>query len=339
VFTKATKLSLPRAHTLPKELVSPIGSSLSATVALGPPRRSRSLFKPIWPVYNADEAAPASGAPLLRSTLFVAAPGNHDIGSRDLEKYPDGLAYFLYWDQPRNGPLSAVGGPLVPVLTGPPANQAAFTAGAGTAYPWMANFSFNYGNAHWTILDSNPYVDWINPELRAWVERDLAAAQDQTWRFVAFHHPGFNSSKAHFNDQQMRLLAEIFEAHRVDVVWNGHVHNYQRSFPIRFQSLKGTDGKPVRNQNNVPGRLSVDQVFDGQTRTHPDGVIYLVTGAGGATLYNPEQQEDRGSWQSFTARFVSKVHSLSVADVDGRKLTVRQVAADGAEVDRFTITN
>ena len=66
-------------------------------------------------------------------------------------------------------------------------------------------------------------------------------------------------------------------------------------------------------------------------------MIYIVTGAGGNTLYNPEQQDDRTSWQPFTCKFVSKVHSLTVAEVDGSALTVRQVAADGAEVDRFTI--
>ena len=43
--------------------------------------------KKFWPVYNADEAT-ASGVPLLRSSLFVAAPGNHDIDTRDLDKYP-----------------------------------------------------------------------------------------------------------------------------------------------------------------------------------------------------------------------------------------------------------
>src|SRR5206468_198680 len=93
-----------------------------------------------WPVYDVDVAAPATGAPLLRSTLVVAAPGNHDIASRDLEKYPDGLAYFLYWDQPRNGPLGREGGPLVPVLVAPVATRAAFLEAAGSAYPRMANF-------------------------------------------------------------------------------------------------------------------------------------------------------------------------------------------------------
>src|SRR5205823_7316338 len=79
-----------------------------------------------WPVYNADAATPEVGAPLLRSTLFLAAPGNHDIAARDLGKSPDGLAYFLYWDQPLNGPLGHEGGPLVPPLAAPAAHRRAF---------------------------------------------------------------------------------------------------------------------------------------------------------------------------------------------------------------------
>ena len=61
-------------------------------------------------------------------------------------------------------------------------------------------------------------------------------------------------------------------------------------------------------------------------------MIYVVTGAGGQHLYNPEQHDDPDSWQEFTDKFVSKVHSLTVADVDGKTLTVRQLSADGQEL-------
>ncbi|MFI5457983.1 MAG: metallophosphoesterase [Isosphaerales bacterium] len=299
-----------------------------------------------WPVYNADQASPSVGAPLLRSTLFVAAPGNHDIATRDLERYPDGLAYFLFWDQPLNGPTGEEGSAHVPKLSGPEANKQAFLEAAGDAYPRMANFSFEYGNAHWTVLDSNPYVDWTNPELREWVERDLASAQGATWRFVAFHHPGFNSAREHYEQQQMRQMAGVFEAGRVDIVFSGHVHNYQRSYPLHFvpgpdgddRPVAGKDGKPITRGKRITGRWRLDKSFDGVTKTRPDGVIYLITGAGGQHLYNPEQQDDPGSWQEFTHKFVSKVHSLTVADVDGATVTVRQVAADGQQLDRFVLT-
>jgi acid phosphatase type 7 len=330
-----TSLEKPDFVVIPGDIIYPRG-------------RISDYRERFWPVYNADQAAPDDGAPLLRSTLFVSAPGNHDIASTDLEKYPDTLAYFLYWDQPLSGiPGEAAGSPRVPKLSGPEANKTAFLASAGDAYPRMRNFSFDYANAHWTIIDSNPYIDVADKEFRAWLSHDLEAAKRATWRFVVFHHPGFNSSRTHFEDQHMRNLAEAFEAGDVDVVWSGHVHNYQRSFPLRFVPGPGGDDKLLLDKNGkpigegkrlVPGKFKLDQSFDGATRTRADGVIYIVTGAGGQHLYNPEQQDQPETWQIFTHKFVSTVHSLTVADVDGTTLTVRQVSADGRELDRFVVT-
>jgi len=288
-----------------------------------------------WPVYN-SEAGSAAGVPLMRSVPFTAAAGNHDVLNRDLAKYPDGLAYFYLWDQPLNGPVGAPGGPLVPELSGPEATRSAFAAAAGPHYPGMTNFSFDYGNAHWTVLDANPYVDWTDPALVAWVGRDLAAARGATWRFVSFHQPGFNSARAHFKEQQMRLLAPTFEAGGVDLVFNGHVHNYQRSYPLRF-APDAPKSFPAGKDKLIPGRWTLDRAFDGLANTRPSGVIYLVTGGGGADLYNPEQQDHPKSWQEFTAKFISKVHSLTLVDVDGPSLTVRQLSDEGAELDRFVV--
>ncbi len=291
-----------------------------------------------WPVFDADAASMAAGAPLLRSTITVTAPGNHDTAGRDLNEFPDGLAYYLYWDQPLNGPTGPDGGPIVAHLAGTEARRKAFRDAAGPAYPRMASYSFDYGNAHWTILDSDAYVDWSNPEFRAWVERDLAAAKNATWRFVAFHHPPFNSSRAHFGDQRTRLLVDVFEAGRVDVVWSGHVHNYQRTHPLTFAVDRTPDGKPARVADKVPGRWTLDNEYDGRTHTRPRGIIYVTTGGGGASLYDLEQDADPGSLQPYTEKFISRVNSLSIAEVDGPTLTVRQIAADGRELDRFVVT-
>ena len=298
-----------------------------------------------WPIYNADEPSPASGVPLLRSTLFVAAPGNHDIASRDLGKLPDGMAYFYYWSQPLNGPPALEGGPIAAPVLGPEANKKAFLAAAGDAFPRMANFSFDYGDVHWTVLDANATVDWTHRELRDWVERDLAAARGATWRFVSYHQPGFNSSKKHFDEQYMRILAPVFEAGKVDLVFNGHVHNYQRSYPLRFAPAREHNAAPVVGKDgrlpksrNVDGRWMLDKTFNGQTDTTPEGVIHIVTGAGGQHLYNPEQQDDPASWQEFTYKHVSKVFSLTVVNVNGTTVTVRQVTPGGEEVDHFVVT-
>jgi hypothetical protein len=278
-----------------------------------------------FPVYNTDKPSADGGAPLLRSVLFVAAPGNHDIASRNLDEYPDGLAYFYYWNQPLNGL------PVPEVLEGSAQNTRAFRRSAGDNFPRMVNFSFDYGNSHWIVLDSNPYVDVKAPDLVKWFDDDMKAAKDSKWRFVAFHHPGFNSSRSHFQEQQMREMAEVFERNKVDIVFTGHVHNYQRSYPLLFQAKQ-------KRGRVVDGSWQLDTRFDGKERTRPQGIIYLVTGGGGARLYNPEQQNDPKSLQEFTHKYVADTHSLTLASVDGSKLLIRQISKDGKEVDRFEVT-
>jgi predicted phosphodiesterase len=299
--------------------------------------------KKFWPVYNADKAD-SNGAPIMRSIPFIAAVGNHDADTRDLDRMPDALAYYMFFDQPLNGPIAAEGSAWVPVLKGSEKNKKAFYDAAGQNYPRMTNFSFNYGNAHWTVIDSDTYVDWTDSTLKDWVKKDLAASSSATWHFVMFHHPGFNSSIEHFEQQQMRLLAPIFEKGKVDVVFNGHVHNYQRSFPMTFAPVKngtllvgGKDNKTIRGRA-VVGKWTLDHNFDGKTKTNPKGVIYVVTGAGGQELYNPEQEKDADTWQKFTHKFISTVHSLTSAEVNGNKLTIRQIGIDGKELDSFIIT-
>lgn len=292
-------------------------------------------------IYEAPEASPDQGAPLLNSTTMIAAPGNHDTNEERDEGAPDVLAYFLYWIQPLNGPPLTPGGLNSPA---PPdaANDLAFENGAGPAFPTMENFSFDWGNSHWLILDSNYYVNWNDPNLRKWVEDDLRRARPKQWRFVAFHHPGFNSSKEHFEDQWMRSLSDLFQSAKVDIVFSGHVHNYQRSRPLTFAIARGgnSDGTSWKSvvANPVSGSFALDTTFDGARNTRPKGIIYIISGAGGETLYNPEQQTEPETWQKFTTKFVSQIHSLTVVDIHGKSLVLKQISEDGSLLDQIHVT-
>jgi predicted phosphodiesterase len=296
-----------------------------------------------WPIYNA-EIADSLGAPMLRSIPFITAVGNHDADIRDMDKTPDALAYYHYFSQPLNGLIGKEGGALLPILKGSEENKQAFLTGAGNHYPQMTNYSFNYGNAHWTVIDANTYMDWTDGALLDWVAKDLENSKDASWHFVMFHHPGFNSSREHFEQQHMRLLAPIFEKGAVDVVFNGHVHNYQRTFPMSFvPDRKGTllvggkENKSIRGRV-VNGKWVLDKKFDGFKNSKAKGVLYVVTGAGGQELYNPEQENDPDSWQKFTSKFISTVHTLSVVEINGNSLVLRQLDTEGNEVDRFNLT-
>ena len=299
--------------------------------------------KKFWPIYNAD-IADSNGAPLMRKIPFIAAVGNHDADNNDLDKYPDGLAYYYFWAQPLNGPKVTDFANAYPTFKANETNRNAFLTAAGKAYPVMNNFSYDYGNAHWLVIDADTYVDWTNKELTDWVKQDLQNASNAVWRFVMFHHPGFNSSREHFEQQQMRLLSPIFEAGKVDVVFNGHVHNYQRSYPLTFVPdrkgtllLGGKDNKTLRGRV-VNGKWTLDKTYDGLKNKKPKGIIYIVTGAGGADLYNPEQTNDPDSWQKFTSKFFATAHSLSYVQINGNSFKLQQITTDGKIVDTFEIT-
>jgi acid phosphatase type 7 len=298
--------------------------------------------KKFWPIYNADTAND-NGAPIMRKIPFIAAVGNHDVDNSDLDRHPDALAYYYFWAQPLNGPTINDFSGAYPSFKSNESNKEAFLNGAGKAYPKMNHFSYDYGNAHWLVIDADNYVDWTNKELLDWVKQDLKNASNATWRFVMYHQPGFNSSREHFEQQQMRLLAPIFEEGKVDVVFTGHVHNYQRSFPLTFvPDRKGTllvGGKDNKNLRGrvVNGKWTLDKAFDGIKNTKPKGVIYLVTGAGGADLYNPEQTNDPDSWQKFTTKFFATSHSLSHVKVNGNSFKLQQITAEGKVVDEFEI--
>jgi hypothetical protein len=294
-------------------------------------------YKKYFPAMNADEPQASKGGPILRSMVSLGIPGNHDMSAKmDLGAQPEALAYFYYLSMPLNGPLSRSAEGNYPELKGGDDVMKAFYA-AAPGFPQMAMYSFDYGDAHWTMLDSNSYVDWTEPKLREWVRNDLRSAKGAKWRFVGLHHPPFQSSRNHFGDQWMRVLADIFQEEGVDIVFSGHVHNYQRTHPLKF-TIKPEDAQSPMKRGKIDGTWTLDKNYDGAAKTRPDGIIWIVTGAGGAGLYNKEQEGDRQSWQEFTLRFVSTIHSFTLVDVSPDRVTVRQVDANGKEIDRFALT-
>ena len=143
----------------------------------------------------------------------------------------------------------------------------------------------------------------------------LSPVPDNLLASFAHFAPAFHTSPQHYAEQKMRLLEPIFQTNGVDVVFAGHVHNYQRSKPLRF-----TPNPAVRDaRGRVNGDFVFDDEFDGVTKTTPKGVIHIVTGGGGATLYNAKEfdktvaqlaKDNPGNYVPLTAKYVADKHSL-----------------------------
>jgi predicted phosphodiesterase len=128
-------------------------------------------------------------------------------------------------------------------------------------------YSFKYGNAEFFVLDTNTRRDLTEKgEQYKWLDKALAASEAK-WKFCYHHHPAYSSDDDDFGnswrgpttsgDMRVRSFVKLYEKYNVDVVFNGHIHVYERTWPIRA-------GK-------------VDQ---------KTGVVYLTSGGGGGALEN-----------------------------------------------------
>ena len=118
-------------------------------------------------------------------------------------------------------------------------------------------YSFNYGHAHFIALDTNiPYSP--GTAQYEWLKQDLGSdKRSQTmWTFVYFHHPPWSEGWPGYPGEitVREYLVPLFEQYDVDMVFNGHTHDYER------------------------GLLN--------------GVYYIITGAGGCSLEPGDQYYD-----------------------------------------------
>ncbi|MEA1943869.1 MAG: metallophosphoesterase [Euryarchaeota archaeon] len=157
-------------------------------------------------------------------------------------------------------------------------------------------YSFDCGNAHFTILDSN---EADRTEQTEWLQNDIDS--NATWKLLSFHHPPYSSAKNRDGGWiNLRDYWEnIFINNSVDAVFNGHVHAYERykENGIQYMVL-GCGGAPLYSlaeekisgyQNSFEHTLGYARItMDGDTATvDVIKVADISTVDGNVTLYLP----------------------------------------------------
>ncbi len=209
-------------------------------------------------------------APLMCKLPFFSTPGNHEYNTDNAAPYVAGVA----------APSRGV----------PAADEGRY-------------YSFDWGCAHFTAVDSNLLASSSASQMLAWLDADLAAAT-QPWRIVFLHHTPYPTG-FHVGDPLcvavQELVTPIVERHGVQLVLAGHEHAYERTKPL-------AGGQPA-----APGAPST---------------LYVVSGGGGGAL------ESVGSLP-VTALAVEAFHYLRI-DV-GETLTISAVGLEGGIIDRVTL--
>jgi hypothetical protein len=119
----------------------------------------------------------------------------------------------------------------------------------------------------------------------AWLERALAAGRlddSVDWIIVQMHHCACSSSAAG-NGSDLGIRQQwlpLFDRYEVDLVLNGHDHDYERSFPVRGADAdvghQVATGAVVNTLRPHPATTTDNGVFDTS-----QGTVHLVMGCGG----------------------------------------------------------
>jgi Calcineurin-like phosphoesterase/Purple acid Phosphatase, N-terminal domain len=166
-------------------------------------------------------------------------------------------------------------------------------------------YSFDYGNAHYLVLNNYFSMTTVGSPQYNWLKNDLASS-NQFWKFVFFHQPAYASNSSQGprdNAAIVNNLVPLFEQYNVDIVFSGHWHYYERMYPL------------------LGGHVST---------VAAGGVVYIVTGGGGAGLHDI----GTGTLNPRTASKVRKFH-LTMIDINGCSLQLSAVQKVSGTGDTF----
>ena len=167
-------------------------------------------------------------------------------------------------------------------------------------------YSFDYGPVHFVSVDSEILAGHFGGRPAAdamldWLAQDLGATS-QPWKIVYMHKPPFDSAGRAIS-HVYRDINPLLEQFEVDIFFDGHNHLYDRTFPIKDET--------------------VQLIGDG-------ALPYVTTGGGGGGLMNCAPQ-----W--YTRICIKQYHFLNVAILSDCLLTVDAIGLDGELIDHFAL--
>jgi predicted phosphodiesterase len=190
-------------------------------------------------------------------------------------------------------------------------------------------YSFNYKNIHFLALSTEvPFL--VNSTQYNFVKNDLSKAASNPnidWIVVYYHRQMYTIPSTHSAIALLRSTYHpLFEKYGVDLVLQGHNHNYQRTYPIKFNSA--SPKHPIETSTNTT------------TYTDPDGQIFATVGTGGQDLYPFKDQKD--GKEENNNYYVKEYEGFGILNVDisnnGKTLTGKFYSnINGTIIDQFTI--
>ena len=149
--------------------------------------------------------------------------------------------------------------------------------------PSVFQSEYNYGNSFYSFESGSAHIIYLNPYSNTnytsqqynWLQNNLASIDrnNTPWIIVVMHCPWYSSNIKHYDDKQTILMRDsmekLFYKYNVNIVFSGHVHAYERTYPV------------FRNQTDVYG------------------TVYVTIGDGGNLEGLDYKYYDQPKWSAF----------------------------------------
>jgi len=159
-------------------------------------------------------------------------------------------------------------------------------------------YSFDYGDARFAIMNTEGSESDLRKQ-GEWLSKDMSAS-NKKWKIVALHRGPYGAS--HNSSDIRNIWVPYFDTLGIDLVLQGHDHNYVRSYPMLHGSASSK------------------------------GTVYVVGNSGGVKFYPPKSQP----WQQVDSQPYKQM--FVAVTVDSIKLSIQAFDVDNNIVDYFELS-
>ena len=172
-------------------------------------------------------------------------------------------------------------------------------------------YSFDCGDAHIAVIDSTSDARFSLDEQVRWLKTDLASTDK--WKIVVVHYPLYTSEENHFGgfENLQKMFEPVFLSGNASVVFNGHVHAYERIEQSGITYI--TEGR-----GGAPGYRLSEKKMDGSVRRRENSLGYS------RVTVNPATQS-------------LQIEVIEVAEVSSDLRNVTKISPEDTVIDRIEL--
>jgi hypothetical protein len=161
------------------------------------------------------------------------------------------------------------------------------------------NFGFDYGFAHVTVGNDTPDDPGkLAGEFKTKIDADMTKSESARWKLFMHHQPMFSASTRHGPSMTLQdAWLSTVDKHHIDLVLNGHDHDYEVSKPMINKQVQATSD---------------------------NATVFVVAGGAGAELY----ENGTDYWTLYS----EKTYSAAIINVRRDQMTMSAFRQDGTAI-------